>query len=175
MLTNFQLEDMADYYGVPLTDVVMKNELNNKVIDANWIINLASAPSTGTHFLGLITRGKQSFYFDSFGAPPPEEIIHYVKQRKGSHLGYNNSIIQDLESSNCGYYSFLFLLYMKNHLKNHKSIYDCADEFIKHFADDTKKNDAILAKLMLNNLPKNKPLHKLIKRLCREKKVQDYA
>jgi len=173
MLTNFQLEDLCRYYNVPLTGVVMKNELPNKVQDGNWIVNLESAPDSGSHWFPLTINGKEAFVLDSFGAPPVLEIEKYVKRRKGCHLGYNNQIIQDISSSNCGFYSFCFLLYLKNHLKNHKSIYGCADEYISQYVNDTKKNDYILSKILLDNIPKNKTIHTQIKRLLNEKKVKD--
>jgi len=174
MLTNFQLEDMCKYYNVPLLGVVMKNELPTTVKDGNYILNLQSAPEGGSHWFPLTINGKESFIMDSFGAPPVLEVEKYVKRRKGCRLGYNNQIVQDMNSNNCGYYSFGFLLYLKNNLKTNQSIYGCADEYIRNFVDDTRKNDAILAKLILSNLPKDKPIHKLIKRLCKEKYVKQY-
>ena len=67
-------------------------------------------------------------------------------------------IIQDMKSDNCGYYCFSFLLYMKNNLKTSQSLYSCADKYIKQFVDDTKQNDAILAKVIFSNITKDKPI-----------------
>ena len=43
MLTNFDIENICDYYDIPLLGVVMKDDLATKVTDGNFIINLESS------------------------------------------------------------------------------------------------------------------------------------
>ena len=76
MLTNFDIENICDYYEIPLLGVVMKDDLRNKITDGNFIINLESSvdkngkENFGTHWTALVVKGSQSFFFDSFGAYP---------------------------------------------------------------------------------------------------------
>ena len=118
MLTNFDLENIFDYYEIPLLGVVMKDDLPKKVIDGSLIINLQSSvdeygnEGNGTHWTALVVKGSQSFFFDSFGAYPSIEIVNYCKRRKGLHLVMNNAMIQNIHSENCGYYCISLLLYL---------------------------------------------------------------
>ena len=102
MLTNFDIENICDYYEIPLLGVVMKDDLPKKVTDGNFIINLESSvdkngkSNSGTHWLALVVEGSQAFFFDSFGAYPSTEIVNYIKRRKGLHLTMNNMMIQNI-------------------------------------------------------------------------------
>jgi hypothetical protein len=53
MLTNFEIEDIANHYGLNLSAVVMKDELANyKPKSGNYIINLeSSTQGNGTHWI----------------------------------------------------------------------------------------------------------------------------
>ena len=81
MLSNFELEEIADHYNFNLT-VVMKDELvNYKPKNGNYIINLESSTSgNGTHWLALIVHDKKCFYQDSFGIIPPQEVTEFCKK-----------------------------------------------------------------------------------------------
>jgi hypothetical protein len=169
MLTNFQLEDLCRYYAVPLVGCFMKNELPKAYKEGNYIINLDSAPSVGDHWVSMRIKNKQGMYCDSFAGPPVEEAVYFVRQEKGTHLGYNNSVIQDFKSKNCGYYSFCFLLYTS---KSTKPLYVAASEYISLFKDNTLDNDKILADTLCELIAKSgKKMHPLIQRLCKEKCV----
>ena len=143
MISNFELEKLARFYRLPLISICMKDELPKKVEDGCYIINMESSfMGSGTHWVALFVYKNTAYYFDSFGATPPVEIIKFVKKRKNSHLVYNNFIIQDLKSGICGYFSLGFLLYMnQNKLRDLKEIFN---EFVNFFANDTTKNDDIL-------------------------------
>ena len=171
MLTNFDIENICDYYEIPLLGVVMKDDLPNKVTDGNFIINLESSvdkngnEGKGTHWLALVVKGSQSFFFDSFGAYPSIEIVNYIKRRKGLHLTMNNMMIQNIQSENCGYYCISLLLYLKH---NEGSLFNLAERYTEIYADDTMKNDAILRNIFKGYSVK--PYLPLIKRLMNEKR-----
>jgi hypothetical protein len=167
MLTNYDLENLCQYYNVPLVGCFMKNELPKKYTKGNYIINLESAPSGGSHWTSCIVQDKNAMYCDSFGGPPVEEMVDMIRSKKGTHLGYNNVVVQNMSSKNCGYYSLCFLLYVT---KSPLPLYKAANEYINHFVGNTLENDSILAEL-LTTLTSSKPQHRLIKRLCREKCV----
>ena len=144
MITNFELEKLAKFYHLPLVSICMKDELPKKPKEGLYIINMqSSSVGSGSHWVAMYFWKNICYYFDSFGATPPIEVTKFIKKKKGSHLLFNNFIIQDLKSENCGYFSLAFLLYMyQHHLQgNLKEVFN---EFVQHFVDDTKQNDEIL-------------------------------
>jgi len=83
-----------------------------------YIINLQSAEQKtydgeggGTHWTSLLVSPSSYFYFDSFGFPPPQEMLNQLEGRKGV---YFKSIVQPYKSDLCGYYD----LYVMNALVN---------------------------------------------------------
>ena len=144
MLSNFDLERIAKFYKLPLISICMKNELPTALKDGCYIVNMQSSTAgSGTHWVSLFVYKDNSYYFDSFGATPPVELINFVKKRKGCHLLYNNFIIQDLKSESCGWYCLAFLLCMFEN-RTRQNFKDVYNEFVNKFAEDTTKNDDIL-------------------------------
>ena len=43
------------------------------------ILNLNSSSGDGTHWVMCFKKGKDKFYFDSYGVQPPSELIAYLK------------------------------------------------------------------------------------------------
>ena len=158
MLSNFDLERLAEFYNLPLVAITMKDELPEKVEDGCYIINLQSSTSgNGTHWLGLFIHKNNAYYFDSYGAPPSVEIMKFVKKRKGCHMYYNNFIIQDLKSQNCGWYTLAFLLWCYSYVLFSKDMKNMFNEFVKSFVDDTKENDNILKEFFETSVKQNRP------------------
>ena len=119
----------------------------------------------GWHWLALVVKGSNAFFFDSFNAYPSTEIVNYVKRRKGLRFAMKNDMIQNINSENCGYYCISLFLYLKS---NTGSLYDLAERYTKIFINDTMKNDAILRK-KFKNYSGIKPIF-LVKRLINEKR-----
>jgi len=146
MLTNIDLEELCKHYKIPLRFCGMKDELSSKKVksDGNYIINLQSSfQGDGTHWTALNISGRSAVFFDSFGAPPSIEIEQLCKLNKKT-LAFNNWIVQDLKSENCGSFCLAFLLFL------HRSSCGCSNtkkmnEFVNGFSENTKKNDSILA------------------------------
>ena len=61
--------------------VRMRDELTGKSPKHNecGIINLESHLQQGTHWTCWFKQGKDRYYFDSYGEPPPLEMIKYLK------------------------------------------------------------------------------------------------
>ena len=154
-LSNYEIEDVARHYGINLIDCCMKDELPNIVKNGYYIINLeSSSQGDGTHWTTLIVQPNIAVFFDSFGAPPSTEIVDFVKKRKGIHMAFNNEIIQDLSSDNCGF----FCLYLCWFVKNHKGdLVKTTDVFTRLFDENTKQNDSILRRLFRNIPDKKSP------------------
>lgn len=140
MLSNFDLYDLADEYSLTLDDICHKNNITNnkKKTNMNIIINLQdSNKGNGTHWVCLVKKDNNYVYFDSFGAQPPKVIQQYCKR----NLGYNNYIVQNLNTETCGYYCIAFIHYIRSHKGG---IYELANEFINLFEDNTTRNNNIL-------------------------------
>ena len=84
-------------------------------------------------------------FYDPFGAPPPTQIRTFVKTRPNTHLGFNNWIIQDLKSDNCGYFVLSLFVYLQN--RKDKNVYKLFNDYVNMFKDATKQNDDALRKL----------------------------
>ncbi len=170
MLTNFNLMDIAKHYDIQLHEIIMKDELTNRVKNGNYIINLQSSRDNegnlngGSHWTCLIVKNKQAFFLDSFGAYPSAEIQDYVKKRKGCKFAFNNKIIQDLKSENCGYFCISLLLYYKQHKG---TFFDLAEKYTELFDDNTKLNDNILKHIFVKY--SSRPYLQLIRRLLNQK------
>ena len=168
-LSNWDLFDIAEYYNLDLVDVVQKDQLKRceMVNNGFYIINnQSSTEGNGTHWCALFLSKNISFFFDSFGCSPSVEIVKFVKRFESKHLYYNNFIIQDLKSDNCGYYSIAFILFIERNKKdNYSNLLEIIDEFINYFDDNTKRNDRILEALfrMYEIKSSNKLIQKLYK------------
>lgn len=84
----------------------------------NYIINLDPSYQPGSHWVSVyIDSNRRAIYFDSFGRPPPPEILSFM-QRSVSFYQISKSKYQGDDSSACGYYCLLFVL-----MSNKKSFF----------------------------------------------------
>jgi len=171
MLTNIDIKSICNNYDIPLISVCMKDELPKSCKNGNYIINLESSVDKngelqdGSHWTMLIVKDKIAYFQDSFGALPSQEIIDFVKRKKGCKLYYNNWIIQDLHSDYCGYFCIGLLLFLKKYLQ--KDLIKTSNSYVDMFVDDTKQNDKILQDFFKSSV--SKPYPKLINRILKTK------
>jgi hypothetical protein len=161
MLTNYDLEDLCEDYDVRLNEICMKDQLPKQIKNGNYIINLESSmggKNSGTHWTTLTILGRNAFFYDPYGAPPSVEIREFVKRRPKTKLGFNNWVIQDIKSENCGYFCVSLLIYL-----NPWHMYESANNYINQFVDNTKENDELLKRSF--KILKKSPTPQLIKRL----------
>ena len=167
-LSNYEIEAIAKHYHLPWIDCCMKDELPKNIQDGYYIINLESSnQGNGTHWTTLIVQPDLAVFCDSFGAPPSVEIINFVKKRKGIRFAFNNEIIQDIHSSNCGFFC-LYLIWFVNKNKSKMGLLQTVDKFTRLFHDETEQNDRILRGLF-NNIGDSNPPKPVLK-LLRQKK-----
>jgi hypothetical protein len=166
MLSNFDLEHIAQHYGFPLT-VVMKDELkNHKPKSGNYIINLeSSSQGNGTHWMSMKISNNHCFYQDSFGIIPPKEVIDFCKRIPNSRLAFSEIQMQDITAETCGFYSIGLLIHLNNTKKT--DIFKSAGEYINQFSYDSKNNNVIL-KNFFRNLQESKGL-KILSKLYSQK------
>ena len=91
-LSNLKIIDAAKnlsldgFRGVFLRDThPTKTKLNEC-----GILSLDSSSGDGTHWVMWFKKGKNKFYFDSYGVQPPSELITYLK----SPIFYNSERVQ---------------------------------------------------------------------------------
>lgn len=137
------LRKIAKFYNLPLIGVCQRDNLKDYqyVNNGFYIINTEpSSSGTGRHWQCLYLNKNTSFYFCSFGNPPPTDVVTYVK-KYSKHLKNNNLIIQNINSENCGYFTIAYILFMIKNSYNYL-------EYINVFDDDTIRNDGVLEGLM---------------------------
>ena len=146
MLSNFDLEELATNYGIELNAIVMKDELARiKPRNGNYFVNLQSSDEgSGTHWVCLIVRNKNCFYCDSFGMPPPTDVIDFCKKIPKSTLGFSIENIQNIETETCGWYGLGLLIFIKRY--KIPNIYMASSDYLKMFNEDTLDNNKILIK-----------------------------
>jgi hypothetical protein len=161
-LTNFDLQKIARASKIPLDGVLNKDQLDD--IPTQWrnrdfsvVINLMDLFDEqgnilpGSHWVGLYYNNKagQIAYFDSFGFPPPVEVIALAKRlQTRKPMLWSKKIIQTVESTVCGYYALFFLYYISK-LSKKQTLKQRYDAFINEFRDpekNIKRMQALLKK-----------------------------
>lgn len=177
MLTNEQIEDLADRMKIPLEYVGFKSNLPKKLkTNKAYIINLDDEIDKGT---GLRNGGthwtcfqvmeypngkKEGIYLDSYGAPPPEIVNERTKDSFKMKLPYNTKDIQSLMNEACGWYCLAFLHFINVYPQRSKQLYWDVEAFLGLFEDlnksvDWKKNEYVLKMFFQPEDPKlRKPI-----------------
>lgn len=90
---------------------ISKDKINEMPRGMKAVINLQSSnQGGGTHWVAIDdTNPKYICYFDSFGEPPPQIVLEYMKKSKKLKI-YNQLHLQPLKSTDCGYYCIYVLL-----------------------------------------------------------------
>lgn len=147
-ISNFDLEDLAKKYKLPLIGIYSKDELPKKIQVGSYIVNMQdSTDGNGTHWcLIKIFDKKNALYFDSFGQPLPLEVLDFLKHYKP--IPYSNRHIQNIDSSRCGLYCIACDRYMNKVMR--RQMLEQFDDFLNMFVADTKKNDEILVDYLKN-------------------------
>jgi hypothetical protein len=120
-----------------------------------YIINLDEKGGSGTHWV-LVSNinkcsPKQIVYFNSFGLPPPDVVLRFMKRAKDKNgrkkdVLYNTVQIQDLESVNCGYY----VVYVTRQLCRGNSMADIIGRF--HLGFDKWYNEYLINELKKSSM-----------------------
>lgn len=141
-LSNFQILQILDDFNIKINGVCMKDQLPDKLKLGFYVINLqSSTQGNGTHWVALYYSPILSIYFDSFGFPPPLEVIDKIRP-----YVYNNKDLQHIYSTACGYYCIAFIKFLY-HKTDKVKAYEIFESF---FSNKTYKNDDILNNLLQN-------------------------
>jgi hypothetical protein len=147
-ISNIELINLFKKYKMPLTQICSKDVLIGLPKNGNYIINMADNADGGTHWTTFIIRNNQCIYYDSFGEIFPNSVKTFVRKNPNIHLYYNTDQIQHIDASTCGFYCMAFINYCFHKPKD--DLRYCLNMFNKQFVEDTKANDKILQKIIIN-------------------------
>jgi hypothetical protein len=127
-LSNFQLTDAAKklnlkcFRGVFLRDELPKKsraiECGILNLDARDRASLVGS-TEGTHWCCWYKTKNKRFYFDSYGLPPPTELVNYLKSPARGRTGgvyYNSERVQPDNTVFCGHLCLYVLKKMQDGL-----------------------------------------------------------
>ena len=141
-LTNFDIQTY--YQNEPrFNGVYSRDNLNDKVKNGAYVINLDVYHDNGTHWMALYVNNKTAAYFDSFGV---EHLPKEIEKFTGCKSMITNIFrVQAYDSVMCGYFCIAFIDFMFND--------NSLTDFSNHFSpNDFKKNDDIISNYLLTNL-----------------------
>jgi hypothetical protein len=100
-LSNFQIMDAAKKMKIKnFRGVFVRDQLPEKTRDKECgILNLDDSNGRGTHWVSWYKKGNLKIHFDSYGLPPPVEMINYLK----SPVYYNSERVQPDGLVICGH------------------------------------------------------------------------
>jgi hypothetical protein len=119
-LTNFQIDSKLEKYkskgfiGTFMKDKIPIKEIKNHPLPLGLVINLDNDSGPGTHWVCLFITPLYQVYFDSFGQPPPIQVMKLMSKFKSIPKYYNSTQLQQLSSQACGY----FVIFILEHLFN---------------------------------------------------------
>ena len=125
--------------------VYSRDNLNDKIKDDAYVINLDECHDIETYWVALFVNNKSATYFDSFGVKHiPKEIMKFIGNKS---IITNIFRIQAYDSVMRGYFCIGFIDFMFNG--------NSLTDFTNLFApNDFKKNDDIILNYFLTNLQK---------------------
>lgn len=85
----------------------MRDELKNLRCNSVecGVLNLNLSNESGSHWTSWFKINNDKYYFNSFGLPPPKELVDYL----GSPILYSTFQLQGMNDQNCGKWC-LFIL-----------------------------------------------------------------
>lgn len=101
-------------------EIMPKDYITADIKDGKYIVNLDNHNGPGTHWTAFIKNNNIIYYFDSFGLPPPINILKINNKM----IYYNIYNIQDIEEKSCGYYCLFFIYYMNKNNNDYKKMLD---------------------------------------------------
>lgn len=139
MLSDGDLEKLCDKLELPIVGVFSKNLLPSERILGSYYINLQNSDDgAGTHWVfAKIFPDEKAIYFDSFGVGMPKEVEEFLSPFKP--IPFNTRQIQDLPTTQCGYYCLACDYYTEN-LRTQSNIEDDYENFISIWSGDPKQN-----------------------------------
>ena len=120
VLTDVEIDSIMKTLEIPnYLGTIMSDEVHGykPVNDVCAVINLEPKCMQGSHWTAFATIGSKSYYFDSYGVAPPQNLIKYLKtindyENNTPSIHCNALVVQDTGNSNCGALSIFVLFYL---------------------------------------------------------------
>lgn len=151
MTSDIQIESFLKSHlkHVTFLGVFSKDQLPNLLRDSCMVINIQNSKDKngnelpGTHWVCCGDKGGKKWYFDSFGLPPAQEILHILGKKFVSF----DQDIQSMSSTLCGQFCIAMCLFLYNR-QPVKPLDQVFNSFLDQFDDSLtlEKNDSILLK-----------------------------
>ena len=111
-LSNIQLNDAAKKLNISnFRGVFLRDKLPKRTeVHECGILNLDDSSGSGTHWVAWYKLKNRQFYFDSYGLPPPTELVRYLK----NPVFYNSERIQPDDEVFCGHLCLYVLKKMQD-------------------------------------------------------------
>lgn len=115
--------------------VKMRDELPSKPRKIeSGILNLNTSYEVGSHWVAWYKDGKERYYFDSFGEPPPIEMMQYLKSNRELELDLpairqNAVTVQHDISNECGSLCIFVLKQLSNGIPFSKILETLQDRY----------------------------------------------
>jgi hypothetical protein len=149
-ISNYDIEKVCQKLKMDCIGVFSKDELPKDKKVGSYFVNMEDADDgNGTHwvFFKLFPNAK-FIYFDSFGLPPPTDVIDWSSMFKP--IATNNRQIQDVKSTKCGWFCLALNYYFTYECKC-KEVDDDYNDFLNIWSNNPKQNDIILKEYLNNN------------------------
>ena len=103
MMKYVSILSIPHFRGVLMRDQLPSNPNNIEC----GILNLNTHKQLGSHWVCWHKNGMERYYFDSFGEPPPLELLHYLKTSTEINLDLpairrSSVMVQRYGSNECG-------------------------------------------------------------------------
>ena len=105
--TTFLKQHCDSYIGIFSPDTLPESHIHTGCL----VCNLSNSNTLGSHFVSIIMQTDRVLYIDSFGVPCENEEIQSFLSAQTRPVFYNSTMIQDINSSFCGFFCILFCLY----------------------------------------------------------------
>jgi len=139
VLNDTEINEILKKYNIKINGIFQKDKIDY-LKKGFYIINLQSSIyGSGSHWCCLYFDPDMSFWWDSFGFPPPTEIELLLNS-----YDYNKYDIQNISTSSCGFYCIAFIKFLYNKKDKKKAF----ETFINLFKDNTFNNEKILYDLL---------------------------
>ena len=121
-LTNFELLDAAKKLNISnFRGVFSRDELPKKPRRTECgVLNLDDSNGSGSHWVVFSKNGNEQIYFDSYGLPPPTELLQYLR----GQVLYNSERIQPNNEVFCGH----LCLYMLKAIANGRKFQEVVND-----------------------------------------------
>ena len=148
MISNFQLQEIAEERGLDLIGVFSKDKLPNERVAGSYIVNLQDYDDGGgAHWVVFkIFSNAKCCYFDSFGMPMPQDVNSWLMKFKP--VATNNRHIQHIKSQLCGYFCLAFIEFFNDIDPKKQDVFELFDDFLNCFSTNEKVNDKIVMELL---------------------------